>query len=91
MPDIRQQRQQLGIIPPQIRPVWILVNVAHGIILRLICGDCKIYSPHNMRRIVALFTAKSSLRQVTTAIMALSCSIEPVPKVAISEIGLAAC
>jgi len=57
MPDIRQQRQQLGVIPPQIRPIWILVNVSHGSILRLTCGDCNNYSPHKMRRIMLLFTA----------------------------------
>jgi hypothetical protein len=59
VPDIGQQRQESGVVPPQVGPVRVLVDVAHGSILRCFCGECNHYSPHKSRRMRLRFTAES--------------------------------
>jgi hypothetical protein len=49
------------------------MNVVHGLILRLICGDYNNYSPHNVRRIMRLFTAKSPDEMDTRHIVQSAC------------------
>jgi hypothetical protein len=57
VPDFHQGRQQFGLIPGEMRPFWSLMDIAHGKMVPNTCGEYKIYSPHDVRRIMTVFTA----------------------------------
>ena len=41
MPDFQEHRHQFGLIPDEMRPIRLLMDVPHGNIITSVCGEYK--------------------------------------------------